>query len=153
MWHIDDIEEDNWDVNKDQNVFHQIKQFFGGIAWEKKNMSIIGNLIISNHKDLYKTACFYFLNIFLWFWLRQSAFPEIFFFFFARVHFLQCCMAWGLVQWKWGMQFSSLKCDKIMMLFQWESMKLYYEFPNLRIVPSEWKSTIVLVGWSHGGRG
>lgn len=32
MWHIDDIEEDNWDVNKDQNVFHQIKQFFGGIA-------------------------------------------------------------------------------------------------------------------------
>ena len=81
MWHIDDIEEDNWDVNKDQNVFHQIKQFFGGTAWEKKNMSIIGNLIISNHKDLYKAACFYFLNIFLWFWLRQSAFPEIFFFF------------------------------------------------------------------------
>ena len=73
VWHTDDIEEDNWDVKKDQNVFHQIKQFFG-IEWEKMNMPIIGNLIISNHKDLYKTACFYFLNIFLWFWLRQSAF-------------------------------------------------------------------------------
>ena len=31
MWHIDDIEEDNWDVNKDQNVFHQIKGTFSPV--------------------------------------------------------------------------------------------------------------------------
>ena len=115
-------------------------------------MSIIGNLIISNHR-LIQSSMFLFLEYFSLILIETISFSRNLFFFFARVHFLQCCMAWGLVQWKWGMQFSSLKCDKIMMLFQCESMKLYYEFPNLRIVPSQWKSTIVLVGWSHGGRG